>query len=132
MKNNTKIRLHLSKQLFESLAKQIVAENKDMSGGAYTEAVKGPKMKHDKAAKMHKAEEKPMKEMETKVAEKKDGKSLEELKAAKAAIDKKIQEMEMSSKHKVDEGEVSESVISAALKDKARKKAANVASKPVA
>jgi glutamine synthetase adenylyltransferase len=45
MKNNTKIRLHLSKNLFESLAKQVVAEAKkgDMSGGAYTEAVKAPK-----------------------------------------------------------------------------------------
>jgi hypothetical protein len=45
MKNNTKIRLKLSKQLFESLAKQVLAEGKkgDMSGGAYTEAVKTPK-----------------------------------------------------------------------------------------
>ena len=110
MKNNTKIRLHLSKQLFESLAKQIVAENKDMSGGAYTEAVKGPKMKHDKAAKMHKAEEKPMKEMETKVAEKKDGKSLEELKAAHKALSEKIEEMESS---KVGKKDVSELVTGA-------------------
>lgn len=70
MKNNTKIRLHLSKQLFESLTKQVIAEAKsDMSGGAYTEAVKTPKVKHDKAPKAHKAEEKPVKEMETKVAE---------------------------------------------------------------
>ena len=44
MKNNTKIRLHLSKQLFESLTKQVLAESRDnMSGGAYTEAVKAPK-----------------------------------------------------------------------------------------
>lgn len=44
MKNNTKIRLHLSKQLFESLTKQVIAEAKgNMSGGAYTEAVKQPK-----------------------------------------------------------------------------------------
>lgn len=72
MKNNTKIRLHLSKQLFESLTKQVIAEAKsDMSGGAYTEAVKTPKVKHDKAPKAHKAEEKPVKEMETKVAEEK-------------------------------------------------------------
>lgn len=72
MKNNTKIRLHLSKQLFESLTKQVLAEAKsDMSGGAYTEAVKTPKVKHDKAPKAHKAEEKPVKEMETKVAEEK-------------------------------------------------------------
>jgi len=110
MKNNTKIRLHLSKQLFESLAKQIVAENKDMSGGAYTEAVKAPKMKHDKAPKAHKAEEKPVKEMETRVAEKKGGKSLEELKALKAKVESKIEEMESSDKKK---GDVSELVTGA-------------------
>lgn len=45
MNNNTKVRIHLSKQLFESLSSQIIAEAKkmDMSGGAYTEAVKVPK-----------------------------------------------------------------------------------------
>ncbi len=47
MNNNTKVRIRLSKQLFESLSKQIIAEAKkmDMSGGAYTEAVKTPKAK---------------------------------------------------------------------------------------
>lgn len=81
MKNNTKVRLHLSKQLFESLTKQVLAEAKnDMSGGAYTEAVKAPKAKHDKAPKMHKAEEKPVKkEMETKMAEKKGEKHISEM-----------------------------------------------------
>ena len=47
MKNNTKIRLHLSKQLFESLTKQVLAEAKmskeAMGGGAYTEMVKEKK-----------------------------------------------------------------------------------------
>ena len=45
MKNNTRIRLHLSKSLFESIAKEVLAESKkmNMSGGAYTEAVKMPK-----------------------------------------------------------------------------------------
>ncbi len=45
MNNNTKVRLRLSKELFESLSKQVLAEAKkmDMSGGAYTEAVKTPK-----------------------------------------------------------------------------------------
>ena len=53
MKNNTKVRLHLSKQLFESLAKQVINEAKkgDMSGGAYTEAVKLPKEKKEKKEK---------------------------------------------------------------------------------
>ena len=56
MKNNTKVRLHLSKNLFESLAKQVLAEAKkgDMSGGAYTEAVKQPKEKKEKAPKAEK------------------------------------------------------------------------------
>jgi len=61
MKNNTKIRLHLSKQLFESLTKQVLAEakmTKEALGG-YTE-VKMPKA--NKAAekmtnKMQKMEE---------------------------------------------------------------------------
>lgn len=49
MKNNTKIRLHLSKQLFESLTKQVIMEGKsNMGGGAYTETVKVPKSKSGK------------------------------------------------------------------------------------
>ena len=46
MRNDTKIKLHLSKQLFESLTKQVLAEGSakgNMGGGAYTEAVKQPK-----------------------------------------------------------------------------------------
>jgi len=60
MKNSTKIRLHLSKQLFESLTKQVIAESTkgDMSGGAYTEAVKTPKGEK-KADKEVKTETKP-------------------------------------------------------------------------
>lgn len=72
MKNNTKIRLHLSKNLFESLAKEVLAEAKkgDMSGGAYTEAVKAPKEKKEKAPEMNKTNKmKSMGEMETRVAE---------------------------------------------------------------
>ena len=42
MKDNTKVRLRLSKQLFESLSKQIIAEAKANDG--YTVAVKQPKM----------------------------------------------------------------------------------------
>jgi len=47
MKNNTKVRLRLSKQLFESLSKQIIAEAKTGTAayGGYTVPVKGqPKM----------------------------------------------------------------------------------------
>lgn len=59
MKNSTKIRLKLSKQLFESLAKQVLAEGKkgDMSGGAYTEAVKQPKGGEKKSDKSEKNED---------------------------------------------------------------------------
>ena len=61
MKNNTKIRLHLSKQLFEALTKQVLAEAKANDG--YTVAVKQPKaMKEVNAVKstdkMKKMEEK--------------------------------------------------------------------------
>lgn len=53
MKDSTIVRLRMSKQLFESLADQILAEAKDMSGGAYTEAVKQSKgeKKSDKSEK---------------------------------------------------------------------------------
>ena len=48
MKNNTKIRLHLSKQLFESLTKQVIAEAKTKHYGAGMEEVKAPKKAHKK------------------------------------------------------------------------------------
>lgn len=86
MKNNTKVRLHLSKQLFESLAKQVLAEAKkgDMSGGAYTEAVKISKVKKEKKASEVKAtskmKEEGVEEMETKVAEAPTKKDTEQIK----------------------------------------------------
>ena len=52
MKNNTNIRLHLSKNLFETIAKEVLAEAKVNGGGAYTEMVKTPKAKKEKATKM--------------------------------------------------------------------------------
>jgi len=72
MKNNTKIRLHLSKNLFETIAKEVLAEAKknDMSGGAYTEAVKMPKATVKKGAEMKSTDKmKKMEEMEVNVAE---------------------------------------------------------------
>lgn len=94
MKNNTKIRLHLSKRLFESLTKEVLAEGKgDMSGGAYTEAVKQPKGEKKEKAH-HKMKEEGVKEMQTNVAEKKEGKSIKDLKAAKEKLEKRIHEME--------------------------------------
>lgn len=51
MKNNTKVKLHLSKALFESLTKQVLAESKMKKEalGGYTE-VKMPKAKDNRSA----------------------------------------------------------------------------------
>ena len=71
MKNNTKIRLHLSKQLFEALTKQVLAEAKANDG--YSVAVKQPKQagetKAQKAAPEVKSTDK-MKKMEEKMSSK--------------------------------------------------------------
>ena len=53
MKNTTKVRLHLSKNLFESLAQQVLAESKK-NYGAGMEEVKAPKEKNEKAPKAEK------------------------------------------------------------------------------
>lgn len=123
MKNNTKIRLHLSKQLFESLTKQVIKEGKgNMGGGAYTEAVKAPKkMKEvnavvgtDKMKKMEEMSSKDkMKKMEEMSSKKKmelglykenNGKmdELSELKAKKDELEKQIKEMEEAPIEEVD------------------------------
>jgi len=71
MKNNTKVRLHLSKQLFESLAKQVITESKK-NFGAGMEEVKVKKDKKEKAPEVKATDKmKSMEEMETRVAEKK-------------------------------------------------------------
>ena len=93
MKNNTKIRLHLSKTLFESIAKEVLAEAKDMSGGAYTEAVKIPKAKV-KAGPEMKATNKMRKDGEEAPKQKsKHGKDA--LMKAKAMLEKRLAEMEI-------------------------------------
>ena len=84
MKNNTKIRLHLTKQLFESLTKQVVAESKGKHYGAGMEEVKG-----HKAPKME-----AMKPMGDAKASKKGGHELNKLKEMKKQLDKQINEME--------------------------------------
>jgi len=74
MNNNTKIRLHLSKNLFESIAKEVLAEAKKANDG-YTVAVKQPKMPKQSKSQAASPEvqktdaEATMGEMETKVAE---------------------------------------------------------------
>lgn len=57
MKNNTKVRLHLSKQLFESLAKQVLTEAKGKKNfGAGMEEVKATKGKKEEGDKGMKSE----------------------------------------------------------------------------
>lgn len=74
MNNNTKIRLHLSKNLFESIAKEVLAEAKRANDG-YTVAVKQPKMPKQSKSQAASPEvqktdaEATMGEMETKVDE---------------------------------------------------------------
>ena len=115
MKNNTKIRLHLSNTLFESIVKEVLAEAKkgDMSGGVYTEMVKAKKDKKDpemKATdKMKKMEEvdavgdtQKMRNMQEMSSKEKMAKGLykeadmAKLKNAKAKIEKKLAEMEIN------------------------------------
>ena len=113
MKNNTKIRLHLSKNLFESIAREVLAESKkmDMSGGAYTEAVKMPKAKKsaekmtDKMEKMEEVDAvgdtQKMRKMYEMSSKEKMAKGLykeadmAKLKDAKAKIEKRLAEMEI-------------------------------------
>lgn len=77
MNNNTRVRLHLSKQLFETLTREILAEAKKPNDG-YSVAVKQPKMPKQSKSQATSPEvqktdaEAMMGEMETKVAEKKD------------------------------------------------------------
>ena len=74
MNNNTKIRLRLSKNLFESLTREILAESKRANDG-YSVAVKQPKMPKQSKAQAASPEvqktdaEATMGEMETRVAE---------------------------------------------------------------
>ena len=94
MKNNTKIRLHLSKNLFETIAKEVLAEakKKDMSGGVYTEMVKQPKStKAEKDSPEVKATDKMKKIHETKPKHDKDA-----LMKAKAMLEKRLAEMEIN------------------------------------
>ena len=102
MKNNTKVRLHLSKQLFESLTKQVLAEakmTKEALGG-YTE-VKMPK--ENKAAEKMTNKMQKMEEVNAQSATKK----MSKIKEVNAQADtKKMQKMheKMSSKEKMAKG----------------------------
>lgn len=107
MKNNTKIRLHLSKNLFESIARELLAESKkmNMSGGAYTEAVKMPK-KAKKVVEVNAvADTDKMKKMEEKMSSKeKMAKGMYKEVDAVADTEKMRKMHEMSSKEKMAKG----------------------------
>lgn len=90
MNNNTKIRLHLSKNLFESIAKEVLAEAKVNDG--YSVAVKVPKQaKKIKEVDAMVDTDKMKKVEETSAKPKHD---VESLKKAKAKIEKRLAEME--------------------------------------
>ena len=70
MKNNTNIRLHVSKALFEAIAKEVLAEAKINGGGAYTQAVKMPKQAKQVKEVDAMADTKKMEKMEEKMSSK--------------------------------------------------------------
>ena len=90
MNNKTRIRLHLSKNLFESLSREILAEAKVNGGGAYTVAVKTPKTGKIKEVNA--------------VADTDKMKSMEEVHAVADTDKMKKMEEKMSSKEKMAKG----------------------------
>ena len=102
MNNNTKIRLRLSKNLFESITREILAEAKINGGGAYTVAVKAPKAEKIKEVNAV-ADTDKMKKMEEAPAAKPKH-DVEALKKAKAKLEQRISEMEtMTAEDKIEE-----------------------------
>jgi len=101
MNNKTKIRLHLSKNLFESLSREILAEAKVNGGGAYTVAVKSPKQSNSIKEVDAVVDTDKMKKMEEGPKVKHD---VEALKKAKAKLEQRISEMEtMTAEDKIEE-----------------------------
>ena len=103
MNDNTILRIKVPAHLYESVKQQLTLKEAKKGGhnyGAGMEVVKEKKMKTPKDG-MHKVEEEKVEEM-------KDGKnnvrSLEELMKAKERLENKINQMEMDSKNKVEEG----------------------------
>ena len=97
MKNNTKVRLHLSKKLFESLTREIIKEAKANDG--YTVAVKQPKQPKQVKEVNAVEDTDKMKKMEEKMSSKeKMAKGLYNEVDAEMDTDKmkKIKEMEMN------------------------------------
>ena len=97
MKNSTKVRLHLSKKLFESLTREIIKEAKANDG--YTVAVKQPKAPKQVKEVNAVADTDKMKKMEEKMSSKeKMAKGLYNEVDAEMDTDKmkKIKEMEMN------------------------------------
>ena len=111
MNNNTKIRLHLSKNLFESLSREILAEAKVNGGGAYTVAVKTPKTSNIKEVEAVADTDKMKKMEETSVTKPKH--NVEALKKAKAKLEQRISEMETMT---AEAGQIDESVKKKKLK----------------
>jgi hypothetical protein len=121
MKNNTKVRLHLSKQLFESLTREIIKEAKANDG--YTVAVKQPKAPKQVKEVNVVADTDKMKKMEEKMSSKeKMAKGLYNEVDAEMDTDKmkKIKEMEMNvaeegTLNEIDPGTIDWSIVAAGL-----------------
>ena len=104
MNDNTILRIKVPAHLYESVKEQLTineAAKAKAHYGAGMEVVKEKKMKVPKDG-MKKVEEVNQIEETDKEMEKKT-RTLDELKKAKDALDKKINEMEMASKNKVEE-----------------------------
>ena len=122
MKNNTKVRLHLSKALFESLTKQVLAESKDMSGGAYTEVVKEKKNPKFDAFKQKSDQLPTGKQHQTKAAKANPDvnkanaeRKIKEVNAMKDTKHMQKMEEKMSSKEKMAKGLYKEDLLSDAM-----------------
>jgi hypothetical protein len=108
MNDNTVLRIKVPAHLYESVKKQLTITEAKKSGKAFGDwtVVKEKKLPKDGMKKVEEVNqiEEIDKEMEKKT------RTLDELKAAKEKLDKKINEMEMGSKDKVEEGQLNEGV----------------------
>ena len=102
MNDNTILRIKVPAHLYESVKEQLTITEAKKSGKAFGDwtVVKEKKIPKDG---MKKVEETNQIEETDKDMEKKT-RTLDELKAAKSKLEKKINEMEMASKNKVEEG----------------------------
>jgi hypothetical protein len=110
MNDNTILRIKVPAHLYESVKEQLTINEAKKSGKAFGDwtVVKEKKLPKDGMKKVEETIEETNENMKKKTT-----RSLDELKAVKEKLEKKIQEMEMSSKDTVEEGDVMSSIIDA-------------------